>query len=419
MADNEHVTHLRKGAGQWNEWRVRSREFSPNLSSADLSGAQLRGANLSQANLSDSNLRHADLDEADLDEANLRRADLTGAKMTGARLVKANLSRAKLIDAKLMRANLIGAELSEANLRRVCLIESELRNARLVGAKLNHANLEYVKLIETDLCTADLRDANLSGADLSGADMRDANLRGANLRKAELSFANLTEADLSKADLSGAALYETVLANIDLTNVSGLETCWHSGPSVIDFRTLKKSHPLPLKFLRGVGLPDNLIEYLPSLLMQAIQYYSCFISYSSKDDDFATRIHADLQNNGVRCWFAPHDLPIGGKIRDEIDAAIRLRDKVVLILSEHSIRSDWVEDEVEAAYEEEQRRGQTMLFPICLDDAVMETSEAWAAKLRRNRNIGDFRQWNHDRYHENFKRVLRDLTAGDAKKKKG
>jgi len=35
-----------------------------------------------------------------------------------------------------------------------------------------------------------------------------------------------------------------------------------------------------------------------------------FISYSSKDQAFAERLHADLQNKGVRCWFAPHDLPI-------------------------------------------------------------------------------------------------------------
>jgi isopentenyl diphosphate isomerase/L-lactate dehydrogenase-like FMN-dependent dehydrogenase len=76
---------------------------------------------------------------------------------------------------------------------------------------------------------------------------------------------------------------------------------------------------------RGVGLPDNLIEYLPSLFNQAIQHYSCFISYSAKDQEFANRLHAELQNKGVRCWFAPHDMPIGGKIRDEIDTAIRLR----------------------------------------------------------------------------------------------
>jgi len=79
--------------------------------------------------------------------------------------------------------------------------------------------------------------------------------------------------------------------------------------------------PLPLAFLRGVGLPDSLIDYLPSLMSQAINYYSCFISHSSKDEEFVRRLHADLQKTGVRCWFAPHDLPIGGKLMDEIDAA--------------------------------------------------------------------------------------------------
>jgi hypothetical protein len=281
----------------------------------------------------------------------------------------------------------------------------------LSGAHLRDIDLRGAHLSGAYLRGADLSGANLSGADLSAANLSDADLSGASLSKASLGYANLVGANLSETNLSGAALYETVLANIDLSGATGLETCRHEGPSVIDFRTLAKSHPLPLVFLRGVGLPDNLIDYLPSLLSQPIQYYSCFISYSSRDDDFAKRIHADLQSNGVRCWFAPHDLPIGGKILDEIDAAIRLRDKVLLILSEHSIGSDWVEDEVKTAYEEERKRGQTMLVPIRLDDAVMETEEAWAAKLRADRNIGDFRQWkDHDAYREVFERVLRDLA---------
>ena len=190
-----------------------------------------------------------------------------------------------------------------------------------------------------------------------------------------------------------------------------MDTCRHLGPSSIDFRTLEKSPNLPLAFLRGVGLPDRLIDYLPSLLNQPIQFYSCFISYSVKDEDVAARLHADLQNKGVRCWFAPHDMPIGAKILDGIDEAIRLRDKVLLILSEHSIKSDWVEDEVTTAFEEERNRGQLMLFPVRLDDAVMATDEAWAAKLRA-RNIGDFRHWkDHEKYMKSLERVLRDLSV--------
>ena len=172
------------------------------------------------------------------------------------------------------------------------------------------------------------------------------------------------------------------------------------------------SRNVPLIFWRGCGLPDALIEYMPSITGEAIQFYSCFISYSSKDQEFAERLHADLQNNGVRCWFAPHDLSIGMKILDGLDEAIRLRDKVVLILSEGAIASDWVEDEVATAFEEERRRKETILFPIRLDDAVMDTGEAWASKLR-TRNIGDFTKWkDHDAYKATLDRILRDLKAG-------
>src|SRR5262249_44737313 len=90
-------------------------------------------------------------------------------------------------------------------------------------------------------------------------------------------------------------LGETFLTNVDLSKVIGLDTCRHLGPSSIDHRTLEKSPNLPLAFLRGVGLPDGLIYYLPSLLKQAIQFYSCFISYSAKDEDVAERLHADPQ----------------------------------------------------------------------------------------------------------------------------
>jgi hypothetical protein len=75
------------------------------------------------------------------------------------------------------------------------------------------------------------------------------------------------------------------------------------------WRAVPKRTCLPAQ----IGLPDRLIDYLPSLLNEAIQHYSCFISYSSKDQAFAERLHADLQNNGVRCWFAPHDMRIGAK----------------------------------------------------------------------------------------------------------
>jgi hypothetical protein len=119
------------------------------------------------------------------------------------------------------------------------------------------------------------------------------------------------------------------------------------------------------------------------------------------------------QNKGVRCWFAPHDLATGAKTWDAIDEAIRLRDKLLLILSENSIAGDWVEDEVNKAFAEERERKQLVLFPVRLDDAVMATSEPWARKLRDQRNIGKWKD--HVAYQKALEKLLRDLTASAAK----
>jgi hypothetical protein len=175
---------------------------------------------------------------------------------------------------------------------------------------------------------------------------------------------------------------------------------------------LQRSGLLPLPFLRGVGLPDNLIDYLPSLLNQPIQFYSCFISYSSADEEFAKRLHADLQAHGVRCWFAPEDMKIGDEIEDTIDIAIRLRDKLLLILSETAMASAWVSKEVRTDLAEEKQHNRRVLFPVRVDDAVMHTTEQWAHDIKRKRHIGDFTRWkDHDAYSKGLERLLRDLKV--------
>jgi hypothetical protein len=266
-----------------------------------------------------------------------------------------------------------------------------------------------------DLVGADLLKADLAGDGSQGANLYRANLEGANLVGANLHGVNLRDADLGAAELGF-----TVFGNTNLTGARGLNSCRHRGPSVIDFQTLTKSWPLSTFFLRGCGLPDTLIEYLPSLLNQPVQFYSCFISYSTKDQDFANRLHADLQNKGVRCWFAPKDLKIGDRFRQRIDEAIRLHEKLLVILSEHSVQSDWVREEVESCLEREHREKRTVLFPVRLDDAVMHTGEAWAASIRRQRHIGDFTKWKgHDLYQEALERLLRDLKAEKSAGKSG
>jgi hypothetical protein len=357
MANPEHLKILKQGVGAWNKWREKNPRITPNL-------------------------RRADLRQA-LPRAYLRQANLYGA----------NLAEAQAGGANLQRADLSGAQLSATDLQ-----AAELRWANLRGADLGGANLTEVKLSR-----ADLTKANLNGA----------NLCRANLSRAQLFRADLTGALLDDSDFTHARAGGTVFADNNLSTIKGLHSVWHFGPSTIGIDTIYGSKGnIPEAFLRGVGVPQDFIVYMRSLVSKAIDFYSCFISYSSKDDDFAQRLHADLQPKGVRCWFAPKDLKIGDKFRARFEESIRIYDKAMVILSVNSIRSPWVEEEVEAALEKERKQNKLVLFPIRLDDAVMETDQAWAASLRRARHIGDFRAWkDHDQYQKSFERLLRDLKA--------
>jgi hypothetical protein len=206
-------------------------------------------------------------------------------------------------------------------------------------------------------------------------------------------------------------MWGTIIADVDLSETKGLMEIQHEGPSIIQLHTVQlPQDESALHFLRNAGIPDEYIDLWRTKIMYFAQYPSLFISYSSKDEMLARRLHADLQANGVRCWFAPEDLKIGSKFRQRIDEAIHLQDNLLLLLSEHSIASAWVENEVESALEKEDHQQREVLFPIRLDDAVMQTSQAWAATLRRTRHIGDFTKWmDPQAYQRAFDRLLRDL----------
>src|SRR5262249_37680773 len=157
----------------------------------------------------------------------------------------------------------------------------------------------------------------------------------------------------------------TVFAFTCLKNCKGLDACEHFGPSAIDYQTLAVSGPLPEVFLRGCGLSDDYIRYLPSFSNQPFQFYSCFISYSHADQSFARRLHDALQGRGVRCWLDEHQVLPGDLIHHAVDEAVRLWDKVLLCCSKDSLTSWWVDKEIQKALMKEEKlskdRGKEVL----------------------------------------------------------
>jgi uncharacterized protein YjbI with pentapeptide repeats len=304
----------------------------------------------------------------------------------------------------------------------------ELRKAAFRLANLEGVNLAGARGFSADFSMADLSRADLTLAALQKANFASANMADANATMADLTGARFQATQLTNSDLSHATLGSTVFLTTDLSSAIGLETIRHIGPSYLDIATIVRSRgKIPESFLRGAGIPESFIIYARSLAAaNPIQFYSCFISYSTKDQAFADRLYADLQNKGVRCWFAPHDIQGGRKLHEQIDEAIRLHDKLLLILSPHSMESEWVKTEIAKARKREVRDQRRVLFPIRL--APFETMRDWecfdadtgkdSAREIREYFIPDFSNWkNHDSYQEAFQRLISDLKASDSKAK--
>ena len=107
-----------------------------------------------------------------------------------------------------MRANLKCANLEGANLYGAYLKGANLEGANLYGAYLEGANLEGANLYGAYLKGAYLEGAYLKGANLEGAYLKCANLEGAYLYGAYLKGAYLKGANLEGAYLEGANLEE-------------------------------------------------------------------------------------------------------------------------------------------------------------------------------------------------------------------
>lgn len=374
MANQTHLRRLKTPAG-WNQWRSREPRISPDLKRAHLPAGQLAGL------------------------------QLTKADFTEATLYSANFCGSVIADAIFYNADLSAATLSRVEANFVSFRSAALTRADMSGSKWYGC---------------DFGDTDFSGCELTGAVIDTCTITDATFHNASLRGATIIETDASGTDFRNAFLSRTIFIDVDLTGAINLDACRHYGPSVLDYGTLVKSRNLPLNFLRGCGFPDTFIEYLSSITGAPIQFNSCFISYSTHDQSFVECLHSDLQSKGVRCWYAPHDIKGGKKLHEQIDAAIGLYDRLLLVLSTNSINSEWVKTEIADARKREAREKRQMLFPIRLVD--FETLRNWecfdadtgtdSAREIREYFIPDFSNWrDRDCYQRAFLALLRDLKA--------
>lgn len=356
MSNSKHVDVLKSGPVEWNSWRAKSADGRPDLCEANLSRMDLKGYDLSDCNM-------------------------------------------------------LGTILSGCDLREVNLARSDLRNAVFANGIGLHEPL-----------TVDHVGATVS----SGANLEGGSLAGADIRGACFTATKLVDVDFEETLFGG-----TVLARCDLTRARNLTSATHKGPGSIDIRTIERSDCDLTEIMQGFGYPAWAIESMKLLsddltservgeivyrihdhvVGAPIKFGGLFLSYSHADADFVDVLQERLDRDDIRSWRDIHDAP-AGPLEDIVLQSIRDNPCVLVVLSENSDGSDWVEHEAMLARELEKERDRFVLCPISLDDSWQKTewSHVLMTQLKKY-NILDFSKWKNAQEFEKQYNLLREGLA--------
>jgi hypothetical protein len=99
-------------------------------------------------------------------------------------------------------------------------------------------------------------------------------------------------------------------------------------------------------------------------------------------------------------------------LEKQIDRVISQNPTVLVVLSENSTKSDWVQHEVRLARELELETDRDVLCPVRLDDSFF--TSPWPERIKeqiKEKNILDFSIWNDDKKFEKmFVRLIDGLN---------
>ena len=109
-----------------------------------------------------------------------------------------------------------------------------------------------------------------------------------------------------------------------------------------------------------------------------------FISYSSSDADTARNIAEELVRFRHKIWLDECEIEVGDSIVQRISEGLEDCTHIILLLSENSVSSKWVEREWSSAYMDEIESGKVKILPARLDDCVIPA-------IIRDRKYADFR----------------------------
>lgn len=128
-----------------------------------------------------------------------------------------------------------------------------------------------------------------------------------------------------------------------------------------------------------------------------------FLSHSSKDKRFVKKLAIDLLKYGHDVWLDEWEIRVGDCIVSGIEGGIADSDFAVVILTNNSVQSGWVDREWKAKYWTEVNRGEVLVLPVLLEDCEVPT-------LLQTKKYADFRS----DYNQGLHNLLRAINPTDS-----
>jgi len=185
------------------------------------------------------------------------------------------------------------------------------------------------------------------------------------------------------------------------------------------FGLLAWARDLVRSFFRKSSPTPAVRQPLPEAEAVQSPFYSCFISYSHADQEFAFRLVTALKDRGVSCWLDYQQLLPGDDLHEALENAIKFWERILICCSETSLQSIWVDREIEKALQKEERlwkeSKEKVIIPIDLDGALFHCEDAKASTLR-SRVVADFKSWkNKKTFEQEVDRLLEALRRSRRK----
>ena len=93
-----------------------------------------------------------------------------------------------------------------------------------------------------------------------------------------------------------------------------------------------------------------------------------FLSHNSLDKLFARRLASTLEASGVQVWIDEAEILPGDSLLGKIELAIDRVDYLIVVLSPHSVSSEWVTREVRMAMHREIAGKRVVVIPVLYQD---------------------------------------------------